>query len=301
MKITFESMIDQYLLNADISNASREAYRRHLRVFKKWIAYTGRNPWTMVRADILAYKSHLIESGLAEKTIGLYLRVVSLLYQFAENNGYYENIATKIRIRDTIRGYRKGHLSADQAKHLLSSIDTSTLIGCRDFAIVNLMLRTALRCIEVERLRCCDIEELGSHGYALLIQRKGRVSRCEHIGVTKKTVDPLYDYLKYRRYPTDFSPLFVTADGRNAPLSAMTIGRIVRKRLIDCGLHSNKITAHSLRHTAAVLAILNKVPIKEVQIMLGHKNPETTELYLRSLDEELRMDNPASKALDNML
>lgn len=300
MKIAFESMIDQYLLNADISKASREAYERHLRIFKKWIAYTGRNPWEMVRADILAYKSHLIESGLAEKTIGLYLRVVSLLYQFAENNGYYENIAAKIKIKDTIRGYRKGHLSADQAKLLLSSIDTSTFIGARDFAIVNLMLRTGLRCIEVERLRCCDIEELG-HGYAVLIQRKGRISRCERMGVSKKTIDPLYDYLKYRRYPTDHSPLFITADGRNAPLSAMIIGRIVKKRLKDCGLHSSKITAHSLRHTAAVLAILNKVPIKEVQIMLGHRNPETTELYLRSLDEELRIDNPASKALDNML
>ena len=63
------------------------------------------------------------------------------------------------------------------------------------------------------------------------------------------------------------------------------------------GVYSTKKTAHSLRHTAAVRAIKAKVPIREVQVMLGHKNVSTTEVYLRSLDDEMRLVNPAVRAI----
>ena len=44
---------------------------------------------------------------------------------------------------------------------------------------------------------------------------------------------------------------------------------------------------------------MNKVPIKEVQLMLGHRRVETTEIYLKSADDDLRLDNPAVRALDD--
>ena len=300
MKITFNELIEEYLINADISEESRKSYRVCLNMFTRWVVYSGLDPWAMKRSDILAYKSNLISSEKSEKTIGMYLRVVSQLYQFAENNGYYENIAAGIKIRDTIVGYRKGHLSADQAKRLLSSIKTDTLAGVRDFAIINLMLRTGLRCVEVSRLRVCDVEEL-SRGYCLAVQRKGRIARCERLGVSEKVVYPIREYIKRRYVTDDKSSLFLTADRFGIPLTSKRIGRVVKERLKACGLYSKMITAHSLRHTAAVLAILNKATIKEVQVMLGHRNPETTELYLKSINDDLGADNPAGRAIDDTL
>ena len=300
MKISFNELIEEYLTNADISEESRKSYRVCLNMFTKWVVFSGRDPWKMKRADILVYKSYLVKSERSEKTIGMYLRVVSQLYQFAENNGYYENIAAGIKIRDTIVGYRKGHLNEDQARTLLSSIKTDTLTGSRDFAIINLMVRTGLRCVEVSRLRVCDVEEVNG-GYCLVVQRKGRVSRCERLGVSAKVVNPIREYICRRHATDDKTPLFLTSDRFGAPLTPLRIGRIVKDRLQGCGLYSKKITAHSLRHTAAVLAILNNATLKQVQIMLGHRNPETTELYLKSINDDLCIDNPAGKAIDYTL
>ena len=299
MKVTFKELTEQYLLNADITNESKETYSRCVNVFKQWVVISGRNITELKRADILAYKTHLSKTGKSDSTIELYLRVISKMYEYAENAGWYENIAAGIRIQNRNRAYKRGHLSQQETLLLLSSIDRSTIIGKRDFAIINLMLRCGLRCIEVARLRVCDLERTNKGGY-LTIQRKGRLSRSEKIGITLKSVEPIMEYLDSVGFTGLSDSMFKTADAYPRPLRARTLGEIIAKRLKACGLSSPKITAHSLRHTAAVLAILNKVPLKEVQSMLGHRSPETTELYLKSIEAELRLDNPAGKALDDV-
>lgn len=299
MNKLFSILKKEFLDNLDVRQGSKELYSRILKLFAEWVVNSGRNIKELKRADIIEYKSYLIRTGKTENTIDSYLSTIRSFYEYTELIGEHDNIAAGIKLKHKSKGYRKGHFSLDEIKKLYASMSTDTLTDKRDYAIINLMLRTGMRCIEVSRLRVCDINERNGK-YDILIQRKGDEVRKERIGVSKKAMQPVIDYLNYRGVGDTKDPVFVTnCTIGELPMTAMRIGRIVKSYLIKSGIYSNMKTAHSLRHTAAVMAILNKVPIKEVQIMLGHKRIETTELYLKSIEDDLRLDNPAARALDD--
>lgn len=300
MNTQFKALVEDFVNSLDIRPNSRELYKRNISLFSKWVVQTGRDIRTLKRADVLAYKSHLTDGCKSENTIDSRLTVLRLFYEWCETMGEHENIAAGIRVRRKERGFRKGHLNVPQVTHLLNSIDQTEIKGKRDYAIINLMLRSGLRCIEVSRLRICDIHRDDTEGYAI-VQRKGANDRNKRIGLTDKALTPIFDYLQSRGIGEDDEHIFVTHgyNGRK-PLLATGIGGIVTKHLKNAGLHSKTITTHSLRHTAAVLMILQHVPIKEVQVMLGHRNTDTTEIYLKSIEDEIRLQNPAGRALDNI-
>lgn len=260
---------------------------------------SGRKIKELKRSDIIEFKSYLIREQKSENTIDSYLTAVRRFYEWCEAVGEHENIAAGIKLNHKRIGYRKSHLATYEIAELLGCIDTTTMIGMRDYAIINLMLRSGIRCIEVSRLRVCDIS-ITPVRCSMLLQRKGDNSRTERLGLTLKALQPVKDYLELRGVSDVSDPVFVChCTTGEAGLTASRISKIVTQRMKDAGIYSTMKTTHSLRHTAAVQAIKNKVPIKEVQLMLGHRRIETTEIYLRSVDDEIRLDNPAIRVLDD--
>lgn len=298
MKQLFSKLTQEFVKNQDIRENSRDLYRRILVQFAKWVVITGRNVKELKRADIIEYKSYLLRTNKAENTIDSYLTAVRRFFEWLELIGEHENIAAGIKLRHKHIGFRKEHLTTEEIARLFAVVDTETIIGKRDFAIINLMLRTGIRCIETARLRACDIYVSPATNW-MLLQRKGDNARTERIGVTPKAIQPVIDYLHYRGVADETEPVFVTHCTRGEiGITAKGISQIITGYLKKAGIYSRRKTTHSLRHTAAVQAIKNKVPIKDVQIMLGHRRVETTEIYLKSIDDELRLDNPAVRALD---
>jgi site-specific recombinase XerD len=78
------------------------------------------------------------------------------------------------------------------------------------------------------------------------------------------------------------------------------LSQLIKERLRKANIDSRKITAHSFRHTAAMNALKAGASLYEVQLFLGHTNPNTTQLYIKSLDEEKRLNNTPGKLLDNV-
>lgn len=296
MKRLFSEMERLFFDNLDIKPLSKREYGQGLNQFKKWVVYTGRDVNRLERADVLAYKSYLETSDKSESTMDFYLLVVRRFFQYVEDAGEGDNIAAGIRYKRKHKGYYKEHLTDEEVEDLLSSIDRTTMTGLRDYAIIYLMLCTGLRCVEVSRLSLCDIHTDGRVKY-LEIQRKGDTRKTTKFGITDGLLSPVYDYLNMSSPESTDAPVFCTCDTEARRMSPLLIGRVIRQRLKKAGIYSPAKTAHSLRHTAAVRAIKAKVPIREVQVMLGHKNVSTTEVYLRSLDDEMRLANPAVRAI----
>lgn len=298
MKQLFSKLTKDFVNNLDIRENSRALYSRILSQFTQWLVITGRNVKELKRSDIIEYKCMLLRTGKAENTIDSYLTVVRKLFDWLESTGEHENIAAGIKLHHKHNGYRKSHLSTEEIAKLFSVINTETIRGKRDFAIINLMLRSGIRCIELSRLRVCDMV-ISNARCSILLQRKGDNQRTERLGLTIKSLQPVKDYLMYRGVAEQQEPVFISHGISEQGLTAKGISKIVTQYLKEAGVYSPQKTTHSLRHTAAVHAIKNKVPIKEVQLMLGHRRIETTELYLKSADDELRLDNPAVRALDD--
>lgn len=300
MKQIFSKLTKDFVDNLDVRVNSRALYLRILNQFATWIVVYGRDVKDLKRSDIIEYKSYLLREGKAENTIDSYLTVVRRFFEWCEAIGEHENIAAGIKLHHKRVGFRKGHLSTQEITQLFNVIDRTSLIGKRDYAIINLMLRSGVRCVEVSRLRVCDVY-LSPTRCSVLLQRKGDNSRTERLGLTIKALQPISDYLQYRGVSNDNEPVFLThCSTGEVGLTPARISKVVVSYMKLAGIYSKLKTAHSLRHTAAVQAIKNKVPIKEVQLMLGHRRIETTEIYLKSVDDEIRLDNPAVRVLDDV-
>ncbi len=279
---------------------SRTTYRTTLNRFFFYLNRNSRNVRNITRTDVMDYKAQMISDKKSALTIDNYLASVRQFFRWLSEKDYHANVADGIRSPSKGRKFRKKYLSPDQVKRLLGIIPQDTLIGSRDYAIVSLMVRTGMRCVEVERLDVDDVIK-DDDVLAIRVQRKSRVEKEESIGLTEKTIDALNDYL-VKRDISNNPPLFVNHAHRcnNQRIKSYNINRIVKKYMSSIGLTGKKYTAHSLRHTVACNALASGQSIYDVKALLGHTSVSTTEIYTSMMDEQKRLINTPGKALDKL-
>lgn len=263
-----------------------ETYTRAIRQFNKWTRANGITQPT--REDIRAYREELKESH-KPTTVQAYIMALKQFFKWTEEEGYYPNIAKNVKGAKLDTEHKKDELTTAQVQKLIGSIDRTSLTGKRDYAIITLMVTTGMRTIEVVRADIKDLRTLGDFT-ALYYQGKGKLEKAEFKKIAEPVEDAIRDYLNARGNLEDTQPLFISTANRNSGdrLTTKSISRIVKSRLIAAGLDSPRWTAHSLRHTAATLSLLNGTPIEEVQQMLDHTNINTTMIYSHHIDKARR-------------
>jgi integrase/recombinase XerD len=295
--LCLKDTVDQFLTAQDIKETSRDTYRKGLNQFLLWLRGTGiTNP---DRNTVIRYKAELQGRGLSPYSIGGYIVAIRQFFRWTGGMKLYPDIAEGIKTAKNGRWFHKDPLTLDQIKSLLASIDRTTLTGKRDYALINLLIRTGLRTIEIIRADVGDIRQGG--GEALLwIQGKGRDSKDDFVVLTPDTLGPIDVYLKARGNPGKDAPLFASVSDRNDGdrLTTRTIRRIVKDRLRGIGIDSDRLTAHSLRHTAITLSLQAGASIQEAQALGRHANINTTLVYSHNLD---RLKNAPERLIDKLL
>jgi len=283
-------LIEQFLLSQDVKESSRFTYKRALKQFTQWVeANEVTNP---DRNTILAYKAFLSGNGLSPLTVSGYLTATRQFFKWAESMKYYPDITRGVKGAKKTRGFKKDPLTVDQVKDMLR-FKTKTLQDKRDFAILNLLVRTGLRTIEVIRADVGDIRQ--TSGEAILyVQGKGRDSKDEFVLLTPESLNPIYAYLKARGRTEDTDPLFSSVSDRNTRqrLTTRSISGIVKERLRGIGLDNGRLTAHSLRHTFATITLKNGADVMAVKDAMRHQSVNTTMIYTHTID---RMANGAER------
>jgi len=280
--------VEQFINSLDAKDTTKDAYRKSLKVFEAWILEKDySNP---SRETILEYKQYLQDRSLSPQTTTAYLTALRRFFAYLESVKIYPNIARDIKGLKKPRGFMKDALTKDEVNILLEGIERKSLNDLRDYALINLMLRTGLRTIEVSRALVSDIgRESGEQ--VLRVWGKGRDSKDELVILTLQTYKPILDYLEARRDTT--GPIFVSHSNRSKEtLTTRSIRRIIADRLKGVGLKTPRLTAHSLRHTAGTIALSNGADIVGVKDMLRHSNINTTMIYTHNLN---RIKNGAEK------
>ncbi len=282
-KPAIENFFDDFLRAQDVRPSSRESYSKGLKRFLEWLKGQGiTNP---SRETILAYKESLKASGLSSFSVSAYIVAVRKFFNWLEATRGLPNIAKGIKGAKRVRGFRKDPLTVEQVKELLGSIEKSSIKGLRDYALINLLIRTGLRTIEAIRANVGDIRQQG--GEALLyIQGKGRDEKDEFVLLTGETLKPIYQYLQARGSAKSEEPLFSSLSHRNGGdrLTTRTARRIIKARFHQIGIDSDRLTAHSLRHTAVTLSLKAGSTIQEAQALARHTNINTTLIYAQNID-----------------
>jgi len=294
---SIDVFIDEFISSQDVKASSKDTYGKALKQFALWVSEIELNNPT--RIDILAYKEYLNNKGLSSLTMSSYLVAVRKFFEWTECMKLYPNVAKGIKGARKSNNIKKDCLTIVDIKRLLDHINSPDIKGKRDYAMVNLLIRTGLRTIELIRANIGDIRQQSGET-VLWVQGKGRDSKDEFVLLTEDALRPIRDYLNGRSNVEDNKPLFASLSDRNAGnrLTTRSIRRIVKNNLRGIGLNSNKLTAHSLRHTAITLALKGGATIQEAQALGRHANINTTLIYSHNIN---RVVNAAEKKIDGML
>ncbi len=294
-------LIQPFIAGQDVSLNSRSTYLNALLQFSRWCQ--EKNIIQPQRETILSYKFWLDTKQLSSYTKAIYIVVVRRFFLWTEESNLYPNIARGVKgIKKFAKSHQKESLSIEALKKVVSSIDCSTLRGKRDFALINLLVRTGLRLKEVASATIEDMCE--QRGERLLwIHGKGRSSKDEFVLLTQQTLDPLYTYLQARTIKNEREPLFVSLSDRNygKKLTIFSLSRLIKQRLRAAGFDSKRITAHSLRHTFGVLSMQAGASLYEVQLAMRHTAPTTTQLYLGDIERLKRLEASPERKISSLL
>ncbi|MEA3207162.1 MAG: integrase/recombinase XerD [Chthoniobacter sp.] len=169
-------------------------------------------------------------------------------------------------------------------RKLLASIDTSTLIGKRDVAIISVLIYTAARVGAVAALTCDDFYHAGNQWMLHFVEKGGK---SREIPVRHDLQLILSDYVTTGGLDTAArnAPLFSSicrAEGvlSGRSLTRIDIARILKRRLRKAEL-SSRLSAHSFRVTTITDLLEQDIPLEDVQQLAGHCDPRTTRLYDR--------------------
>jgi integrase/recombinase XerC/integrase/recombinase XerD len=247
----------------------------------------------------LDYKKFLSDQKLAAYTINSYLVVVRRFFAWTESKKIYPNVAKTIKAMKKPKDFRKESLSNQQIARVLKGINQSTLQGKRDFAVINLLLRTGLRTIEIQRADIGDIAKRIDEA-KFYIQGKGRDAKDEYVVLTYTALKPILTYLEARGQNDVSAPLFASISDRNNGdrMTTRSISRLIKNALLKADIDDKRLTAHSLRHTAITNALKGGASLQEVKTMARHANINTTLIYSHNLE---RMANPAEKVIDKYM
>ncbi len=281
-KTITEDLFNSFIEYLDASPKTVETYTRAVRQFFKYIYENGINQPT--RKDVIAYREYLKDTH-KPTTVQNYIVAVRLFFQWIEQKGLYPNVAEHIKGAKLDKNHKKDYLTSRQVKKVLETAKEESLQGLRDYAILALMFTGGLRTIEVSR---ANIEDLRTAGdcEVLYLQGKGHEEKTDYIKLIPEVEDAIRAYLKARGSVDPTEPLFTSTsnNSKGERISTRTVSGIVKTALKNAGYDSDKLTAHSTRHTAVTLALMGGQKLEEVQQFARHKNLATTLIYAHNID-----------------
>ncbi len=303
------SLTTAYINYIDRGEKTTRTYINNLRQFYVYIQTQETKQPT--RETILLYKDYLLKHYKAN-TAKQYLQTVRQFFKWTAALDIYPNIAENVHLpkikQDTHRkaallpadvlrieksikedNNNKIILSSEATKDTQGRTERATEQGKRLLAIYTLAVNAGLRCVELSRANIKDFEKIGNT-YFLYIWGKGHTEADQRKALADDVAKILIDYLEARQDDkTKNSPLFVATGNRSngQRLAPGTISTMLKGALVKAGYNSERITAHSLRHTAGtnVQSLTNDLYL--TQRYMRHQNPATTEIYLHTNTEQM--------------
>ena len=229
------------------------------------------------RNSVREYLTSLVKSGIKKRSVARKLSGLNTFFDYLVKIGKLKlNPGDGINIPKFEKSIPH-FLSIDDLFRLLDSIKTDTWLEKRNLAIFETFYSTGVRVSELEGLNLQDID---FNNKMIIVFGKGSKQRIVPIG--DRALDAIKEYRI--RFPKDFIPLFLNKN--HTRLSSRSIGRILEKLVIECGLNV-PVTPHTLRHSFATHMLDSGADLRGIQEILGHASLSTTQIYTHVSMERL--------------
>ena len=283
MDILADQFINYLRIELGLADNTVQAYSRDLTRFFDFLEKQELTPLEVSKDQITEYTS-IIGRRLSSRSVARNISAVRSFFRFLVSEGRIKSSPTRLVETPRVSMRLPGVLSQADVEHLLSQPDVSRPIGQRDMAMLEILYATGLRVSELVNLKTQDLNL--EAGY---VRTLGKGSKERVIPMGEKAVAAVKEYLSGARIRltkgTNSPYLFLTFRGR--PMTRQGFWKIIKKYGRQA-LIKKKLTPHSIRHSFASHLLDAGADLRSVQVMLGHADISTTQIYTHVTRERLK-------------
>lgn len=278
-----EGFLSYLRVERGLSVNTLSAYRNDLAKLSLFAKSSGKELLSLRADDLASFMQSLHKQGLHPRSVARTLVAVRGFYKFLIQDGYLKLDPSANLEAPKAWQTLPRFLAAEEVERLLSCPVTATDEGLRDKAMLEVLYATGMRVSEIVGLNPSNLNlDLGF----ITVFGKGDKERAVPLGKTAVEWTRKYLLIRARLAAQDKTagPLFVADNGK--PLTRQAFWRIVVSYGEKAGI--GHITPHLLRHSFATHLLENGADLRSVQMMLGHSNISTTQIYTHITNERLR-------------
>ena len=284
-----EPLLDEFSdalwLEDGLARNTLESYRRDLSQFAAWLRETrSAGLLEATHADLLAYLAHRFRAKARPSSTARLLSSLKRFYQFALRQGKLQADPTlSIDAPRRPRSLPKT-LTEQDVERLLAMPSIETPLGMRDRAMLEVLYASGLRVSELVTLKVAQLsQDMG------VVRIVGKGSKERLVPVGEVALDWVRRYVKDARLllldGRQSDALFVTS--RAQAMTRQAFWQLIKRYAAQAGVHAT-ISPHTLRHAFATHLINHGADLRVVQLLLGHADISTTQIYTHVARERLK-------------
>jgi integrase/recombinase XerD len=277
-----DEFLESIRVERGLAKNTAVAYRRDLGQYRETI---DAHPNLMPPEVVHVHLEKLRDDGLKNTSIARKLASIRAYHTFMITEGYQSDDPTATIETPTRATSIPKALTVHQVGQLVEAPDSSTPLGRRDRAILEVLYGTGCRVSELIDL---DLHDVDFETNTAIVTGKGNKQRLVPIGsyAARALGAWLPDRLDLRIAGADSGAIFLTTRGNR--LSRQTVWRIVKRSGAKVGIPLGDLSPHVLRHSAATHMVEGGADLRTVQELLGHASLSTTQIYTKVSPEHLR-------------
>ena len=281
-KSLIDTFLDSLWMERGLSTNTMDAYRSDLSRFAVWLKTRDKGLLSVEASDVLAYLSET--TGNANRTVARRLSSIRRLYEYLlREDSIKVNPVSHVEAPRLGRSLPKS-MTENEVEALLNAPDTDTTLGLRDKAMLELLYATGLRVSELVKL---TVPQVNLRQGVIRITGKGNKERLVPMG--EEANQWLERYIRSGRklILNDVMSDDLFPSKRGKAMTRQTFWHLIKRYAVQADIGKN-LSPHVLRHAFATHLINHGADLRVVQMLLGHSDISTTQIYTHVARERLK-------------
>ena len=280
-----DAFIDNIWIEKGLSQNTLDSYRSDLEQFSKWLKKNNLSYLKTSKKEILSYLSFLFQKGLGSKTVARKLSSLKSFFRYLVFKSIIPNDpSSEVETPKLLKSIPKS-ISEKEVEALLAAPDEKTDIGLRDKTMIETLYSCGLRISELTNL---ELLNLNLRQGVIRVIGKGQKERLvpmgdQLIGLLELYISSSRKNLLNKRH-SDF--LFLSTRGQR--MTRQSFWHRIKHYCSASGFEPDKISPHVLRHAFATHLLNNGADLRVVQLLLGHSDLNTTQIYTEVARQRLK-------------
>ena len=274
-RLVIDAFIDTIWIEKGLSTNTLNSYKSDLEKYFNWIELNSLKYKELSRSDVLEYLAYLFGQKLEGKSVARNLSSLKAFHNYLILKDITKsNPCEKIETPKFVKSIPSS-LSENEVEKLLDAPDENTFIGIRDKTMIETLYSCGLRISELVDL---EIIHINLRQGVIRVLGKGQKERLVPMGQKLINLIGIY-FSKLEENKIKNSSNFLFLSQRGKKITRQAFWHRIKIYATKAGLENNKISPHILRHAFATHLLNNGADLRVVQLLLGHSDLNTTQIY----------------------